>query len=619
MRNWLVVPLVSVAACSPAPESDTGRVDQQSPPEAVVEETVDANEPALIDRLEPAFKREQSRLEYAAAPKDDGKLAGRPIAPGVPGRSADVTTPESQALALAEHNIAAASPDAARYQPLSSTPAPIATLEPSYGERYTYTAPGGFLDVTQVPVSTFGLDVDTASYSNVRRFLTQGRLPPPAAVRVEELMNYFDYDYPAPPAGEVFTVHHELARAPWSTERHLLKIALQAKTEAEALRPTTNLVLLIDVSGSMADADKLPLLKESLKLMVRKLQADDRVGIVTYAGYAGVLLPSTSARHAEAIIQAIDQLEPGGSTAGASGIELAYQVAQQGFTPNGINRVLLATDGDFNVGISDVETLKSYVSERRASGIGLSTLGFGEGNYNDALMEALADHGNGSYGYVDSLAEGHKLLVEQLNGTLATVAGDAKLQVEFNPAVVKSYRLVGYENRGLRREDFTNDHIDAGDVGMGHNVTALYELELRAAPDAAMPLRYDRSHWDALAPRPSTLTEELAYVRLRYKRHGQTQSEERSWAVSSLALTSIEQSSEAFRFATAVAGFGERLRGNPGVGNWDWQALRALAASAQGQDRYGHRKAFLDLVDLATRLRPHPVAVHAPGLPYSGD
>ncbi|WP_420992659.1 vWA domain-containing protein [Cupriavidus sp. 30B13] len=466
-------------------------------------------------------------------------------------------------------------------------------------ERYGAIEENGVQQVAQAPVSTFGIDVDTGSYSNVRRLLNAGRLPPADAVRVEEMVNYFPYDYAPPRDGRPFAVHAEAAPAPWHAGNVLLRIGIKAADAARASLPPANLVFLVDVSGSMYSADKLPLLKSSLKLLAGALRPQDRITLVTYASGTRVALPPTPGSDKTAISAAIDALVAGGATAGASGIALAYQAAQQSFIAGGINRVLLATDGDFNVGVTDFRELKAMVAEKRKSGVSLSTLGFGTGNYNDRLMEQLADAGDGAYSYIDNLMEGRKVLVEEMSSTLATVARDVKIQVEFNPATVSEYRLIGYENRALKREDFNNDQVDAGDIGAGHTVTALYELTLAGRPGLIDPLRYQR------APAASGNAGELAHVKLRYKRPQGQASELLELAVPASAVRPLAQAGDAFRFAAAVAGFGQLLRSGSHAGAWRYADARALALGARGDDRFGYRGEFLQLVDLAQALSTH--------------
>ncbi len=473
---------------------------------------------------------------------------------------------------------------------------PMPHIAPADRERYGAIDENGVKQVAQAPVSTFSIDVDTGGYSNVRRLLNAGRVPPADAVRVEEMVNYFPYDYAQPTDGRPFAVHTALAPAPWNPSNVLLRIGIKGKDVAKASLPPANLVFLVDVSGSMYSPDKLPLLKASLKLLVGALRPQDRITLVTYASGTRVALPPTPGSDKTAISAAIDQLVAGGSTAGASGIALAYQAAQQSFIPGGINRVLLATDGDFNVGITDFRQLKSMVEEKRKSGVSLSTLGFGTGNYNEQLMEQLADAGDGAYSYIDNLMEGNKVLVNEMTSTLATIARDVKIQVEFNPATVREYRLIGYENRLLAREDFNNDKVDAGDIGAGHTVTALYELTLASQPGLVDPLRYQPT-----APAAGNAGE-LAHVKLRYKLPDATTSQLMERTVARQAIRPLAQGDDDFRFAAAVSGFGQVLRGGKYTGQWTYADALALAQGARGADRFGYRGEFLKLAALAQSL-----------------
>ncbi len=480
---------------------------------------------------------------------------------------------------------------------LMPAPMPMPVPDQPSNERYGQISDNPIHRVAEAPVSTFSVDVDTGSYSNVRRLLNGGALPPADAVRVEELINYFPYDYALPRDGRPFAVHTALAPAPWNAQRVLLRVAIKGQDVAQQNLPPANLVFLVDVSGSMESADKLPLLRSSLKLLVDQMRPVDRISLVTYAGSTQVVLPPTSGADKAAIKAAIDGLRAGGGTAGASGIELAYRAAQQSFIDGGINRILLATDGDFNVGVSDTEQLKKMVEAQRRTGISLSTLGFGTGNYNEQLMEQIADVGDGAYSYVDNLMEGQKVLVSEMSSTLATIAKDVKVQIEFNPALVQEYRQIGYENRQLRREDFHNDKVDAGDIGAGHTVTALYELTLTGARGAIDPLRYG-----AAVTAGDARSGELAHLRLRYKRPGQSSSELIETPIRREAMKPLDQADADFRFATAVAGFGQVLRGGRHTGGWTVADARALASASLGEDRFGYRGEFLRLAGLAQAL-----------------
>ncbi len=442
------------------------------------------------------------------------------------------------------------------------------------------------------PVSTFSVDVDTASYSVIRSSLNAGQLPPSEAVRIEEMVNYFPYDYPAPKAGEApFTDTVTVMPTPWNPNTRLVHIALQGRMPDTDSRPPLNLVFLIDTSGSMDEPNKLPLLKQSLSLMLGKLSPQDQVAIVAYAGSAGEVLPPTRASDQGTILNALDRLAAGGSTAGAEGLALAYQVAQGMKRDGAISRVLLATDGDFNVGIDDPEDLKTFVAHEREAGTYLSVLGFGRGNLDDATMQALAQNGNGTASYIDTLSEAQKVLVDQLTGALFPIADDVKIQVEWNPAQVAEYRLIGYETRALKREDFNNDKIDAGEIGAGLQVTALYEVTAPGSPALLNdPLRYGP------APEASASTE-LGFLRLRYKDPGQT--------VSNLIETPILGSADASddaRFAAAMAGFGQLLQGSSYIGNWGWDQAIALTVGAKGDDEFGYRVEAVNLMRLAQSL-----------------
>ena len=451
-------------------------------------------------------------------------------------------------------------------------------------EQYAHQEDNPVKRVAEQPVSTFSIDVDTGAYANVRRMLNAGQLPPRDAVRVEELINYFDYDYPLPVSRQPpFRVNTELAPAPWNPKTVLLAIGIKGYDLPKTRLPPANLVFLIDVSGSMAAPDKLGLLKSSFKLLLRQLRPEDKVAIVVYAGAAGVVLEPTAGDQKANIETALERLSAGGSTHGSAGIQLAYSLARQGLVKNGVNRVILATDGDFNVGTVSFEALKNLVETERKSGVALTTLGFGTGNYNDQLMEQLADAGNGNYAYIDTLQEANKVLVEQMSATLLTIAKDVKIQVEFNPAQVEEYRLIGYENRLLRREDFNNDAVDAGDIGAGHTVTALYEIALKGSGGALTePLRYGKAAADD-APR----SDEIAFLRLRYKQPDSEASQLLEWPIRRAQIAGDwRDTSERFRFAAAVAGFGQLLRGGRYTGTFGYEDVLTLARDARGADPY---------------------------------
>jgi Ca-activated chloride channel family protein len=456
------------------------------------------------------------------------------------------------------------------------------------------------------PVSTFSIDVDTASYAFVRRALNEGHLPQKDAVRVEEMINYFDYDYPAPTDREApFRATVSVFPTPWNPETKLVHIGLRGLELRPGRRPRANLVFLLDVSGSMESPDKLPLLKSAFRLLVENLAPEDTVAIVVYAGAAGTVLEPTPARERARILEAIDRLEAGGSTAGAAGIVQAYALAEANFDPDGVNRVILATDGDFNVGITSPEELKGFVERKRATGVCLTVLGFGQGNLNDALMQKLAQNGNGNAAYIDTLNEARKVLVEEAGSTLVPIAQDVKIQVEFNPAQVAEYRLIGYETRLLRREDFNDDGVDAGDVGAGHRVTALYEIALAGGRGRRIDdLRYGGGGAEAPSPRGAGAGE-YAFLKIRYKLPGESRSRLITTPITpAQEHRSLEATPGEARFAAAVAAFGQILRGDPRVGTFRYEDVLAQAQPVRGDDPYGYRAEFLNLVRLAASARP---------------
>ena len=492
--------------------------------------------------------------------------------------------------------------------PPPSAPAPLLAAKlmryaptlPANTEKYAQRTDNPVQRAAEQPVSTFSIDVDTGSYANVRRMLNDGERPPSDAVRAEEFINYFDYGHPAPSSRETpFRVTTELAPAPWNAQRQLLMIGIKGYDVPKATLAPANLVFLIDTSGSMQDPDKLPLVKQALRQLVPQLRAQDRVSMVVYAGSAGlVLAPTPGDRHGE-ILAALDRLEAGGSTNGGDGIRLAYAMAKQSFIEGGANRVILATDGDFNVGTVDQNALETLVANERKSGIALSTLGFGTGNYNDEMAERLADVGDGNHAYIDSVREARKVLVQQMGGTLLTIARDVKVQVEFNPAQVAEYRLIGYENRLLQREDFANDKVDAGDIGAGHQVTALYEITLTgSSAQRIAPLRYGAGQ-----TQPGKVSAgELAHLRLRYKLpmpSNGAQDSSRLIETPILASTLTRTPSQSLRFASAVAGFADALRGAERMDGWSWDAIIATARSARGDDPRGERAEMIQLMDAA--------------------
>ncbi len=463
-------------------------------------------------------------------------------------------------------------------------------------EQYARIDENGWKVAGAVPLSTFSIDVDRASYANVRRFLNDGQMPPADAVRIEELVNYFPYADPAPEGAAPFSITTELTRAPWNGDRQLLRIALKGKSIDMADAPAANLVFLMDVSGSMNAPDKLPLLKTAFRMLVESMRPQDRVAIVVYAGSAGEVLPSTSGNEKPKILEAIERLRAGGSTAGGAGIELAYRVAAQNHIPGGNNRVILATDGDFNVGASSDGAMIELIEEKREQGTFLTVLGFGTGNLQDAKMEQIADHGNGSFHYIDSALEARKSLVSEAGGTLVTIARDVKIQVEFNPATVESYRLIGYENRLLADEDFNDDTKDAGELGAGHSVVAMYEI-VPAGGEAPASNSIDDLRYSTQT-RPTGNADEVAFVKLRYK---QPEAEE-SQLLTRVVDRTVREGSRETRFAAAVAAWGMLLRGSDQVGEFQYADVLQLATEARGPDQGGYRSEFIRLVDLSAGL-----------------
>jgi Ca-activated chloride channel family protein len=473
--------------------------------------------------------------------------------------------------------------------------------EPFYRENYQHAESQNIFRVASDPVSTFSIDVDTGAYSNMRRWLNQGQLPPEDAVRVEEFINYFSYDYPLPANKQVpFQVSTEIAPTPWNADTRLLRIGIQGYKVPKTQLPASNLVFLVDVSGSMNSADKLPLLQQALTMLVGQLDARDSISMVVYAGASGVVLPPTHGNRKADILAALQQLQAGGSTNGAAGIQLAYQMAQQNFIQNGVNRVILATDGDFNVGLASTEELIDMIQRKRKAGIALTTLGFGSGNYNDHLLEQLADEGNGNYAYIDRLSEAQKVLTEELSATLLTIAKDVKIQIEFNPGQVSEYRLIGYENRILNEEDFANDKVDAGEIGAGHRVTALYEISLTGSNGQRLPPRRYQPDTSGSDRGTDLFSNELAHLRIRYKLPNES--------VSKLIQSPVMDSGinahggDSFNFAAAVAAFGQKLRGGKYLESYSYDDIAQLARTSRGNDPHGYRSEFMQLVNLANTL-----------------
>ncbi|WP_455000115.1 vWA domain-containing protein [Capnocytophaga leadbetteri] len=507
-----------------------------------------------------------------------------------------VTVINSEPDEVIEEDVEITSNEAALMEPSANATSKMILSSPPQqrnAETYKEIKENSFVAVAQQPVTTFSADVDRAAYANVRRIIGYGQIPPKDAVRIEEMVNYFDYDYPAPEEGSAspLRVSPELAPAPWNPNHLLLRIGLQAKKIDLAKAPPSNIVFLIDVSGSMDEENKLPLLKSSFKMLLGQLRPDDKIAIVTYANGTKVALPSTSVKDKEKIIKVLDNLYASGGTSGGRGIQLAYEQAQKSFIKNGNNRIILATDGDFNIGINNTTDLEKFIEKQRESGIYMSVLGFGIGNYRDDMAETIADKGNGNYAYIDNITEAKKVLVNELSGTLFAVAKDVKLQLEFNPKYVKEYKLIGYENRMLANEDFTNDKKDAGEIGAGHTVTALYEL-VPSDGKVAQSLRYQSQELNEKGK-----GNELGFLKIRYK-------DPKVKDAKSVEITeplvfnkkALKETSTDYRFAASVAEFGILLRDNSNKANATYDQVIELAEGAIGKDPEGYRKEFVRLV-----------------------
>ncbi|EFH8464926.1 hypothetical protein GHA10_14495, partial [Escherichia coli] len=561
-----------LSGCGPEPEDKKSQQQQSTTP----------TDQQVLAAQQAAIKEVEQSAAAAKAAADAKALAQQEVQQysdkqTLQGRLKEAPTFARAAKANATH---IANPGTARYQQFDDNPVK---------------------QVAQNPLVTFSLDVDTGSYANVRRFLNQGLLPPPDAVRVEEIVNYFPSDWDIKdkqsiPASKPipFAMRYELAPAPWNEQRTLLKVDILAKDRKSEELPASNLVFLIDTSGSMISDERLPLIQSSLKLLVKELREQDNIAIVTYAGDSRIALPSISGSHKAEINAAIDSLDAEGSTNGGAGLEMAYQQAAKGFIKGGINRILLATDGDFNVGIDDPKSIESMVKKQRESGVTLSTLGVGDSNYNEAMMVRIADVGNGNYSYIDTLSEAQKVLNSEMRQTLITVAKDVKAQIEFNPARVTEYRQIGYEKRQLRAEDFNNDNVDAGDIGAGKHITLLFELTLKGQKASIDKLRYAPDNKSA----KSDKTKELAWLKIRWK---SPQGKESQLVEFPLAFA-IKAPSEDMRFRAAVAAYGQKLRGSEYLNNTSWQQIKQWAQKAKGEDPQGYRAEFIRLIGLAKDL-----------------
>ena len=541
--------------------------------------------------LEPKNKAELKEKADAAKPaENEVDMLAKPV----PMTAAPMPTMEMQSTAAVRGKMAV--DDVAGYL-APSTDQPTNIYRDQGRDRFTDIEANPVKIAKDEPVSTFSVDVDTASYSFVRGSLSQNILPQKDAVRVEEMINYFPYDYAGPSDRTVpFKTNVSVFPTPWNPDTRLMHIGIRGFALNGQERPKSNLVFLLDTSGSMDAPDKLPLLQNAMKMLVETLGPEDTVSIVTYAGSAGTVLEPTKAKDKAKIIGALDRLMAGGSTAGAEGIRQAYQLAEQSFDATGINRVILATDGDFNVGITDPEELKSFVERKRETGVTLSVLGFGRGNYNDEMMQTLAQNGNGNAAYIDTINEARKVLVDQVSSTLFTIAQDVKIQVEFNPDTVSEYRLIGYETRMLKREDFNNDKVDAGDIGSGHTVTAIYEITPRGSK---AKLNDDLRYGSESVP-AATGTEEYGFVKIRYKLPGEQDSKLITEPVTiAAAATTVAAAPQEARFAAAVAAFGQLLRGGQYTKSYSYDDVIALAQGAKGSDAFGYRAEFINLVRFA--------------------
>lgn len=567
----------------------------------------DAARPAPVDR------QSETRRETDFSAGEVAQLFNRPEASGGEAKRsssserayATAKARSSEATERQRNQGVFASKPMRMDQAAVAAPEPLSAVEQDSRDRFSGAETNPVKSVASDPVSTFSADVDTASYSFARKSLMAGQLPDRDSVRVEEMVNYFPYDWPGPQSSDTpFQATVTVTPTPWNAHTRLMHIGIKGYDVAPAVQPRANLVFLIDVSGSMEEPDKLPLLKNAFRLLVEKLKPEDTVAIVTYAGSAGTVLEPTAVKDKAKILSAIDNLQSGGSTAGAEGIEAAYALAERVFVKDGVNRVMLATDGDFNVGPSSDDALKAMIEAKRKNGIFLSVLGFGRGNYNDALMQTLAQNGNGTASYIDTLAEAQKSLVEEAGSSLFPIAKDVKFQVEFNPQQVAEYRLIGYETRALKREDFNNDRVDAGDIGSGHRVTAIYEVTPKGSPAILNDdLRYAQAPTGKAETAPADRNGELAFLKSRYKRPDSDTSRLITTPVTEAnAVSSLDAAPQDVRFSIAVAAFGQKLRGTDALSTYPYGSIVDLASKARGDDPYGYRAEFLNLVRLAKGL-----------------
>ncbi|WP_293084742.1 VWA domain-containing protein [Moorena sp. SIO3H5] len=560
---------------------------QQSEKSSNLPVAQDVESDQIQRQLEPMQSAEVGR----SADSVNQNIPNRGLKPRAPRRLSD--SPNARFKSVPSSSI-----PASKRMPLLT--AEQAIPEVSNRENYSPIDENAFKRVKHNPLSTFAIDVDTASYSNLRRFLNNGQLPPTDAIRIEELINYFNYDYPEPESDRPFSITTEISQAPWNPTHKLVHIGIQGEKMAIEDLPPSNLVFLLDVSGSMNNPNKLPLLKDAFRMLVNELREEDQVSIVVYAGAAGVVLPPTPGNDKDKILTAIENLNAGGSTAGGAGIQLAYKLAQDNFIKSGNNRVILATDGDFNVGVSSDTELVKLIEQKRKKGVFLTVLGFGTGNLQDSKMEKIANKGNGNYAYIDNELEAKKVLVNEIGATLLTIAKDVKIQVEFNPAKVQAYRLIGYENRRLKDEDFNDDTKDAGELGAGHTVTALYEIIPVGAktkvklPDID-PLKYQSN------AASTTNSKELMQVKLRYKEPDGNTSQLLTYPLVDKAVK-LNDASDNFKFSAAVASFGMVLRDSPYKGKASFDQALTLAKESEGVDLEGYRAEFIDLVESAEEI-----------------
>ncbi len=617
-KQYVAYDLQNAAQAKAAPAQPAAVAMEMPPPPApaaVVAAAGGLTQQVLTEQAQETRKNGQNQnatfgdsMSYAnTGASAEGKVRSQLLADNADKRVALATTVAMKTKREVEFRAAEAQRFAAN-SPVNGVQAPIWNGERDANtEAYGYRKDNDFLGARDNPLSTFSIDVDTAAYANMRRFLASGRRPPPDAVRIEEMVNYFPYHYTAPTGDVPFSANLEVASAPWAPEHRLVRIGLKGREVSDAARPAANLVFLLDVSGSMQQPNKLPLVKQSLHLLVDKLRADDRVAIAVYAGASGLALPSTPASHKAEILEAIDRLQAEGSTNGAMGIQLAYDIAKANFITGGVNRVILATDGDFNVGVTNEGDLTRLITEKAKSGVFLTVLGFGMGNYKDTTLESLADKGNGNYAYIDTLAEAKKSLVEQAGGTLVTIAKDVKIQVEFNPSQVQAYRLIGYENRLLKKEDFNDDKVDAGEIGAGHTVTALYEVVPvgAKAPEAGTgtvnALKYQRPVGTKMFT-PESLSGEMLTVNVRYKEPAADESRKLEFPLRDGGAR-FEDATQDFKFAAAVAGFGMILRESPYKGSATFADVTNWGRQGLNTDAGGYRSEFLGLVEKAQALQ----------------